>query len=124
MIVDSPFGRAPRTGAALFGVTVFDGEKCPDRAVSARPTGPRYSRGGDRPRTRDARLNRLKRTITPNGSRGHIMAHTISLGAALLLVLVAIVLLFLIGPFALLILILVVVLLWYAFGPGNRRITT
>jgi hypothetical protein len=50
------------------------------------------------------------------------MAHTISLGAALLIILLAIVFLFLIGPFALLILILAAVLIWYAFGPGNRRI--
>jgi hypothetical protein len=52
------------------------------------------------------------------------MAHSISLGAALLIILLAIVFLFLIGPFALLILILAVVLIWYAFGPGNRRINS
>jgi hypothetical protein len=50
--------------------------------------------------------------------------HTISLGAAVLLILLAIVFLFLIGPFGLLVLILAAVLLWYAFGPGNRVITT
>jgi hypothetical protein len=51
------------------------------------------------------------------------MAHTISLGAALLMILVTIVLLILIGPLALLILVLAAVLLWYAFGPGARHIT-
>jgi hypothetical protein len=50
------------------------------------------------------------------------MVHTISLGMALLLVLVAIVLLFVIGPFGLLILILAGVLLWYAFGPGSSTV--
>ena len=49
------------------------------------------------------------------------MAHTISLGAALLIILLAIVLLFVIGPLGLLILILAGVFLWYAFGPGARR---
>ena len=64
---------------------------------------------------------RLKRRITPTGPVDRTMAHTISLGAALLLLVLAILFLFLIGPFALLILIVVVVLLWYAFGPGARR---
>ncbi|MCI4339574.1 MAG: hypothetical protein L3J68_04505 [Thermoplasmata archaeon] len=50
------------------------------------------------------------------------MVHTISLGAALLIILVAIVFLFLVGPFGLLILILAAILLWYAFGPGARRV--
>lgn len=50
------------------------------------------------------------------------MVHTISLGAALLIILVAIVFLFLVGPVGLLILILAVVLIWYAFGPGSRRV--
>jgi len=50
------------------------------------------------------------------------MAHTISLGAALLIILLAIVFLILIGPLALLILVLAAVLLWYAFGPGARRV--
>lgn len=50
------------------------------------------------------------------------MVHTISLGAALLIILVAIVFLFLIGPFGLLILVLAAILLWYAFGPGTRRV--
>jgi hypothetical protein len=67
-------------------------------------------------------LIRFKRTITPDIPLDLTMAHTISLGAALLLILLAIVFLFLIGPFALLILIVVVVLLWYAFGPGNRHV--
>jgi hypothetical protein len=48
--------------------------------------------------------------------------HRISLAGAVLILLVAIVLLFLVGPFALLILILAAVLFWYAFGPGNRTI--
>jgi hypothetical protein len=52
------------------------------------------------------------------------MVHTISLGMALLLVLVAIVLLFIIGPLGLLILILAGVLLWYAFGPGRSVVVT
>jgi len=50
------------------------------------------------------------------------MAHTISLGAALLIILLAIVFLFLIGPLGLLVLILAGVLIWYAFGPGARRV--
>jgi hypothetical protein len=50
------------------------------------------------------------------------MAHTISLGAALVIILLAIVLLFVIGPVGLLILLLAGVLLWYAFGPGARRV--
>ncbi|MCI4369699.1 MAG: hypothetical protein L3J81_00020 [Thermoplasmata archaeon] len=50
--------------------------------------------------------------------------HRISLAGALLILLLAIVLLFVIGPFGLLILILAAVLFWYAFGPGNRTIVT
>jgi hypothetical protein len=50
------------------------------------------------------------------------MVHTISLGMALLLILVAIVLLVLIGPLGLLILILAGVLIWYAFGPGSAAV--
>jgi len=46
--------------------------------------------------------------------------HSISLGGALLLILVAIVLLWVIGPLGLLVLVLAGVLLWYAFGPGAR----
>jgi len=67
-------------------------------------------------------LIRLKGTITPAQPVDLTMAHTISLGAALLLLVLAILFLFLIGPFALLILIVVVILLWYAFGPGARRV--
>ena len=52
------------------------------------------------------------------------MVHTISLGMALLLVLVAVVLLFVIGPLGLLILVLAAVLLWYAFGPGRVMVTS
>jgi hypothetical protein len=48
--------------------------------------------------------------------------HQISLVGAILLVLVAILFLFLIGPLGLLILILAVVLFWWAFGPGSRGI--
>jgi hypothetical protein len=50
------------------------------------------------------------------------MVHSISLGAALLIVLVAFVFLWLIGPLGLLILILAAVLFWYAFGPGARHV--
>jgi hypothetical protein len=50
--------------------------------------------------------------------------HTISLAGALFLLLLAIVLLFLVGPLGLLVLILVGVLLWYAFGPGARVMTS
>jgi hypothetical protein len=46
--------------------------------------------------------------------------HQISLGGAILIVLVAVLLLFLIGPLGLLLLILAVVLFWYAIGPGSR----
>ncbi|HEV8050767.1 MAG TPA: hypothetical protein VGP88_09280 [Thermoplasmata archaeon] len=46
--------------------------------------------------------------------------HTISLAGALLLLVVAIVLLWVIGPLGLLVLILVGILLWWAFGPGSR----
>jgi len=48
--------------------------------------------------------------------------HTISLGGALLIILLAFVFLFLIGPLGLLVLVLAAILLWYAFGPGARRI--
>jgi hypothetical protein len=50
--------------------------------------------------------------------------HRISLAGALLIVLLAILFLFVIGPFGLLILILAGVLLWYAFGPGSLRVVT
>ena len=50
--------------------------------------------------------------------------HRISLFGALLLILVALVLLFLVGPLGLLILILAFVLLWYAFGPGGKVVVT
>jgi hypothetical protein len=55
-----------------------------------------------------------------------IMAvHTISLAGALILLVLAILLLFVIGPFGLLLLILVGILFWWAFGPGSRtRLTT
>jgi hypothetical protein len=53
-------------------------------------------------------------------SRGKMGVHQISLVGAVLLALVAVLLLFLIGPFGLLLLILAVVLFWYAFGPGSR----
>jgi uncharacterized membrane protein YccC len=46
--------------------------------------------------------------------------HRIGLAGALVLVLLAILFLFVIGPFGLLILIVAAVLLWYAFGPGAR----
>jgi hypothetical protein len=50
--------------------------------------------------------------------------HRISLFGALLIVLVALVLLFVIGPLGLLVLILAGVLLWYAFGPGQVVLTS
>lgn len=50
--------------------------------------------------------------------------HTISFGMALLIILVAIVLLFVIGPFGLVLLILAGILLWYALGHGRTVITT
>jgi hypothetical protein len=50
--------------------------------------------------------------------------HRISFVGALVLVLLAILLLFVIGPFGLLILIFAAVLIWYAFGPGARSLTT
>jgi hypothetical protein len=50
--------------------------------------------------------------------------HTISLAGAVLIIILAIVFLWLIGPLGLLILILAGVLLWYAFGPGGHVITT
>jgi hypothetical protein len=46
--------------------------------------------------------------------------HTISLFGALVLLLVAFLLLFVIGPVGLLLLIVVGVLFWWAFGPGGR----
>lgn len=46
--------------------------------------------------------------------------HRISLFGALVLLLLAILLVFVIGPFGLLLLILAGVLLWWAFGPGSR----
>jgi hypothetical protein len=46
--------------------------------------------------------------------------HTLSLLSAVVLLILAVFLLFVIGPFALLILILVGALFWWAFGPGNR----
>jgi hypothetical protein len=53
--------------------------------------------------------------------------HTISLAGALILLVLAILLLFVIGPFGLLLLLLILVgiLFWWAFGPGSRtRLTT
>jgi hypothetical protein len=47
--------------------------------------------------------------------------HRISLVGALVILLLAILFLFLIGPLGLLILIVAAVLLWYAFGPGASR---
>jgi hypothetical protein len=46
--------------------------------------------------------------------------HTISLAGALLILIVAILLLFVLGPLALLLLIVVGILVWYAIGPGSR----
>ncbi|MGA9838845.1 MAG: hypothetical protein WBF81_04145 [Thermoplasmata archaeon] len=50
--------------------------------------------------------------------------HHISLAGAILLVLIAILFLFVIGPIGLLVLILAVGLFWYAFGPGSRTRVT
>jgi hypothetical protein len=47
--------------------------------------------------------------------------HTLSLTGALILLLVAVVLLFVIGPLGLLVLVLAAIFLWYAFGPGARH---
>jgi hypothetical protein len=46
--------------------------------------------------------------------------HTVSMTGAVLIILLAVVFLFLIGPLALLILIIAAVLVWYAIGPGAR----
>ena len=62
-----------------------------------------------------------RRTISYEPMR-IIMAHTISLGAALLIILLAFVFLFLVGPLGLLFLIVAAILLWYAFGPGAPRV--
>ena len=50
--------------------------------------------------------------------------HRIGLFGALVIVLIAFLFLFLIGPLGLLILIVAAALLWYAFGPGSRALTT
>jgi hypothetical protein len=46
--------------------------------------------------------------------------HRISFLGAMLLVLAALLLLFVIGPIGLLVLILAAILIWYAIGPGSR----
>ena len=70
-------------------------------------------------------MNPIKRAIIRTRFLQTTMAvHTISLAGALFLLLLAIVLLFLVGPLGLLVLILVGVLLWYAFGPGARVMTS
>jgi hypothetical protein len=61
---------------------------------------------------RDCRIGTLKVV--------RVAVHTISLLGAVVLVVIAILLLFLLGPVWLLILILAAVLFWYAFGPGSR----
>jgi hypothetical protein len=81
------------------------------------------------PFTRSKGLSRasieIKEGMIPSFPLLHSMAvHTISLAGAVLIILLAIVFLFLIGPLGLLILILAAVLLWYAFGPGGHVITT
>jgi hypothetical protein len=68
------------------------------------------------------RLIRLKRATIPSAPIDLSMAHTISLGAALLIILLAFVFLFLVGPLGLLFLIVAAILLWYAFGPGANRV--
>lgn len=78
---------------------------------------------------RRSSAKKVERSLNPTQARAYpsspgrlSMVHTISLGAALLIVLVALVLLFVIGPLGLLILILAVVLFWYAFGPGASNV--
>ena len=46
--------------------------------------------------------------------------HSISLFGALVLLVLAVLLLFIIGPFGLILLIFAGVLFWWAFGPGGR----
>jgi hypothetical protein len=46
--------------------------------------------------------------------------HTISLFGAFVLIVLALLFLFVLGPLGLLVLILAGVLFWYAFGPGSR----
>ncbi|MCI4329946.1 MAG: hypothetical protein L3K01_09195 [Thermoplasmata archaeon] len=48
--------------------------------------------------------------------------HGISLAGAFVLLIVAILLLWVIGPFGLLVLILAAILFWWAFGPGSRAL--
>lgn len=106
-----------RAGSSTFGV----GE--------ARKPGKRPSLAASLPRTAKARewgssgrLTRIKEGIIPHASDAVIMAvHRISLVGALVILLLAILFLFLIGPLGLLILIVAAVLLWYAFGPGASR---
>jgi hypothetical protein len=50
--------------------------------------------------------------------------HTISLFGAFVLLVIAILLLFVIGPLGLLLLILAAVLFWWAFGPGSRSVNS
>jgi hypothetical protein len=61
----------------------------------------------------------LHPTVTDGGP---VSVHRISLLGAVLIVLLAIVFLFLIGPLGLLILIVAAILLWYAFGHGGDRV--
>jgi hypothetical protein len=49
-----------------------------------------------------------------------VAVHFISLSTAVVLAVIAILLLFVVGPFGLLLLLLAAVLFWYAFGPGSR----
>ena len=50
--------------------------------------------------------------------------HTISLLGAVVLVLVALLLLWVVGPVGLILLILAGLLFWWAFGPGGRVVVT
>jgi hypothetical protein len=71
------------------------------------------------------RIGRASAAYTEGVRSSAVAVHSISLFGAIVLVLVAILLLWVIGPFGLLILILAGVLLYYAFGPGarNNRLT-
>lgn len=48
--------------------------------------------------------------------------HRISLFGAVVLIVIALVLLFIVGPFGLILLVLAAILLYWAFGPGGRGV--
>jgi hypothetical protein len=61
--------------------------------------------------------------VTSPDQGENMAVHTISLFGAIVLLLLAVLLLFVIGPFGLLVLILAGLLFWWAFGPGSRTST-